>query len=139
MVGPIHVIEPDVNRRAGISRKFMDLNINAEFYRDITSFGRVSPRDGCVFASDNAEIVVAMTKNSRLPFVMYSENPSTEDVVNAMRAGALGYLPWPFEPSLLHSTIRHLELAEERLLHEHQFRVRAAASVDRLTSREKEV
>jgi two-component system, LuxR family, response regulator FixJ len=140
MLGRIHVIEPDVCRRAHIVRVFNDLNVYAEIYRDLTSFKRANPTEGCLLASDHGEIAGAIqTSGSRLPFIMYSDAPSTEMVVTAMRAGALDYLQWPFVPQLLRSAIQQLDAGDKRLMHEDQLRAGAVALVDRLTCREKDV
>lgn len=139
MINRVHVIEPDIHRRARIAHELNNWNVHAEIYQDLTEFNEVSPTDGCVLAADNEQIARAMRSANPLPFVVYSEHPSTETVVGAMRAGALDYLQWPFEPRLLRSAFQHLHIDGERLLHEQQLKAGAAAKVDRLTGRERDV
>ena len=140
MVCRIHVIEPDACRRARIVREFNRLNLHAEIARDLASFRRANPSDGCLFAADDGEIADAiLTSGNRLPFVMYSDEPSTAMVVKAMRAGAVDYLQWPFEHQLLRSVIQQIDACDERLMHERQLRAGAVAMTDRLTCRERAV
>jgi two-component system response regulator FixJ len=140
MVGRIHVVEPDVCRRARIVRDLNDLNVQTESYPDLIHLIGANPTDGCLFAADIGEGAHAIhSSGSGLPFVMYAEEPSTELVVSAMRSGALDYLRWPFEPRLLLTALEQLDADDRRRTHEQQLRAGAVATVDRLTSREKDV
>ena len=140
MVGRIHVIEPDVCRRARIVRELNYLNVHAEIFPEPHFFHARQPYGRLLFAADMARSLDAIqTSGNRLPFVMYSDEPSAEMVVRAMRAGALDYLQWPFVPQLLLSAVQQIDAGDERVMHEQQLRAGAIAMVDRLTSREKDV
>lgn len=146
MVDRVHVIDPDIRRRAQVSRELNNRNIHAEIYEGLGEFCRSSPNDGFVFAFDDEEsshpsdLVEAMRTNGNpLPVVMYAERPATESVVNALRSGALDYLEWPFDPGRLGSAFRRLDIDGNRLRKSEQLREAARAGIARLSNREREV
>jgi two-component system, LuxR family, response regulator FixJ len=144
MVDRIHVIDPDFRRRAQVSRELSTWNIHAEIYEDLEEFCQVNPHDGFLFAAENspgpANTIEALRANGvQLPVVMYAEQPSTENVVSAMRSGAFDYLQWPFDPSGLRSTFRRLNHDGSRMRQEARLRAASMAKIGRLTNREREV
>jgi two-component system response regulator FixJ len=146
MVGRIHVIDPDIRRRAQVHRELSNRDAPVEIYEDLEEFCRSRPNDGFVFAfhdgesSHPSDVVEAMRANGcLLPIVMYAEQPATESVVSALRSGALDYLEWPFIPGRLGSAFRRLESDGDRLRKTEQLRDAARAGIGRLSNREREV
>lgn len=146
MVDRIHVIDPDVRRRAQIAHELHSWNVHAEIYEGLDEFRSTSPDEGFVFAADDeipsatAELSEAMRANGNpLPVVMYAEHPATERVVSAMRLGALDYLEWPFDAQRLGATFRRLDADGHRLRQSERLRAAARSKVAGLSAREGEV
>jgi two-component system, LuxR family, response regulator FixJ len=146
MIERIHVIDPDIGRRAQVSRELSSLRMNAEIYEDLEEFRRLKPDNGFVFAADGGETCdpfdlmdVLRTNGSLLPVVMYADQPDTECVVNAMRSGVLDYLQWPFDHRRLDSAFQRLEIDGIRMRQGEQLMSAAKAKIEKLTAREREV
>jgi FixJ family two-component response regulator len=142
----IHVIDPDFRRRARISRELMRLELHPEIYESVFEFGSQVPKNGMIFASDDAgrsdlpELIEMLDATGRrLPVAMYSNEPSPEKIVHAMLSGALDYLQWPFEPELLNSAVSRLQAEGKRRSEQDRRRARARALVEALSPRELEV
>ena len=71
----------------------------------------------------------------KLPIIAFAESPSTSNVVEAMLAGAFGYLEWPFNYQQLNVTLKRLSTEDDQRLR----RAHARSQVKTLSHREKEV
>lgn len=145
MVNRIHLIDPSVGRRARISRELNTHSLHTEIYEDVQEFLAVDPTDGLVLAVNDPKerqqnlIEIIKTLGFALPIVGYAENPSTLDIVEAILAGARGYLLWPFEDRELAATLTKMaEEGEQRLLRAHILS-RARGKVATLSPRERQV
>lgn len=143
---PVHVIDFDTRRRAEISRDLLARRLHAEIYEDISEFLRILPPRGVVLMVEQAEpnhfshfLASLRAKGRYYPVAIYCDAPEPEQVVRAMREGALDYLRWPFEPALLDETLRRLGEEGDRRRQIELTRARAKASVDQLTGREHDV
>jgi two-component system, LuxR family, response regulator FixJ len=146
MVDRIHVIDSDARRRAQVSRELSIWNMHAEIYEDLEEFHQMNPSDGFVFTveaqdiSDTADLIQSIRLNgSSLPVVVYAEQPAIENVVSAMRSGALDYVRWPFDARRLDSAFQRLNSDGNRMRQREQLRSAAATRISRLTGREREV
>lgn len=142
----IHVIDPDFRRRAHISHELMRRSLHAEIYENLEEFVSRVPDEGAVFAIDDpthcdarALLQVLEDTARRLPVAMYSDEPAPGRIVNAMLAGALDYLQYPFEPELLDKALERLSTEDERRAEKDRRRVDARAAVDELSVRELQV
>ena len=94
----IHIIDSDCRRRAEIARELITRDFHAEIYESTEEFLESTAREGFVFANQE-ECFASLQARQRdvppLPFVVYGEQPSTEEVVSAMHEGAIDYLDWP--------------------------------------------
>src|SRR6478736_6122909 len=112
MVNCIHVIDPDIRRRARVSRELHDQPVHVEIYENIEEFVEVAPTDGLVFFADIANSEghhvneIVQQSDVSLPVIAYAEDPVAKDVVDAMLAGACGYLEWPFDRRELDIALR---------------------------------
>jgi FixJ family two-component response regulator len=142
----VHVIDVDYRRRAQIAHDLGTRDVHAEIYDSLEEFGHIKPVSGFVFAADDetnwspeeiSQILQAI--GTVMPFVVYSNEPTTDKVVSAMLCGALDYLEWPFDLSRLDLAFRrmatNLEIWRERA----QRRLAASEKVRQLSHREREV
>jgi FixJ family two-component response regulator len=142
----VHVIDPDFRRRAHIAHELMSRDVHAEIYEHLEEFASRVPDEGAVFAIDDpahcdarALIEIVEGTGGRLPVAMYSDQPSPEKIVNAMLAGALDYLQFPFEARLLDKAVERLSVEGERRAEQDSRRAQAKAAVEELSARELQV
>lgn len=145
MVNRIHVIDPDIRRRARVSRELNTYSLHAEIYEDLAEFLALAPSEGLALVSDDLDqggqsvTEVIACADVDLPIVGFAENPSTDQVVKAMLAGAAGYLRWPFESTELVATLDRMSSEGEKRLRRERVLSKAKAKVRSLSPREKEV
>lgn len=143
VIEPVHIIDPDSARRARISREMAARNLHAEIYEDVDEFRKADPRSGVVLAFDELSRSgigkIADAAAGILPLVVYANQPSPEQIVEAMLAGALDYLEWPFNPLLLDSAFRRLVVEGEQRMRRARLRSEAEARVALLSRRERQV
>jgi two-component system, LuxR family, response regulator FixJ len=143
----VHIIDPDYRRRARVAREIGARRLHVEIYEDLNEFKRTKPQRGVVFAaeapcedscSDRISQVVDTTKGE-MPLVVYAHHPTPERIVNAMLAGALDYLEWPFNPLLLDAAFERLATEGGRKAEQARLRTAAKAKIEALSPREREV
>lgn len=118
---------------------------HAEIFECVEEFGKTRPTTGIVFVYDDSitpasEVVASIREatTSILPVVFYAEEVNPELVVEAMRAGALDYLQWPFVGRILDKVFKRL--AEDgRKLKRDGLQSQARAKVEELSEREASV
>src|SRR5690606_10853025 len=95
----LHIICSDSRSRAEQARIVFALGHHAEVYGDLGELLDRPPQDGIVMAADDGEPGAAHELIRRLgeagmwlPVIMVSREPDTEQVVDAVKAGALDYL-----------------------------------------------
>ena len=145
MADRVHVIDPDVGRRARVSRELRAHSLHTEIYENLHEFLDVAPAEGLVLAAADCTTQgqhlgeIIKTSGIDLPIVGYAENPAVEDVVEAMTAGAAGFLRWPFgDRELVHTLNRISEEGGQRLRRERALS-QARARVGALSPRERQV
>lgn len=138
------LVDSDFRRRAAISHFLAGTGIHVEPFEDVDELVVRWPRDGVIFVHDEgnvvARIIDRMTDAGHwLPIVAYSEEPCTTRVVQAVLAGAIDYLDWPFgEPEVKQALV----VAEESHGTMGSARLREAMArsrIQKLTKREREV
>lgn len=145
MVNRVHVIDTDVRRRARVSRELNAFSIHTEIYEDIREFLEVAPNSGVILAANSAEAGVLRLceiieeHGLYLPIVGFAEEPSTEEVVEAMISGAAGFLRWPFGNSELVATLNRISQDREQRLRRERMITQAKARVAALSPRERDV
>ena len=118
--------------------------VYAEPSEDIHDYRLDLPEHGFVLVHDQENSIVEVheflrAKSARIPIIAYSETPQLEKVVNAIHAGAIDYLPWPFDAAKFVDGLEcrwHRFAAKRDLLLREQ---RAKARLASLTKREKDV
>lgn len=145
MAKRVHVIDSDVRRRARVSRELHAQGLHVEIYEHIEEFLEHSPEEGLVFAAHGPDCRgghvggIIETANIDLQLVAYAEDPSPGQIVEAMLAGACGYLVWPFDIPQLHLTLDRLSVEGARRLLRERMLTQARNKVETLSLRERQV
>ena len=144
MINRIHVIDPNVRRRAKVAHDLCCQGQHVEIYEDFREFIAISPQDGLILAADDCALpgetlIEIRTNRVTIPVIAYAENPRIEHVAEVMLSGVAGYLNWPFNNDELCKTLdRMLEANTDRQRRENAI-ASARNMVDKLTPREREV
>jgi FixJ family two-component response regulator len=142
----LHIVGGESRSRAEQARIAFALGYHAEVYADLDELLERPPKDGIVLAADDRPETPARNPIDRLgeqgvwlPVVFAAPDPNIERVVEAIKAGAIGYLTLPLEMS---SFARRLEsiLTEAGEFAERRRReVEAQHAIGLLSRREREV
>lgn len=143
----IHVLDSHSARRARIARLVFTAGYHAEIYADRTELLAHAPPRGVVLACDTGlggELVTRITaglagEGCWLPVVMFAEDPSTEQVVAAIKAGALDYLALPLDIGPLRAAIDRVDAEAEDMRASRERAAVARQRIARLSTREREV
>jgi FixJ family two-component response regulator len=146
MAGATHIIlvDGDVRRRAAISHYLAGRGIHVEPLEAVTELDGHWPSQGLILVHDEAGTVALLTQRliqsgKWLPVVAFREAPTPKQIVNAILAGAIDYVAWPFDD---HEFADTLHTAQSRAASVGGARLREAAArsrVERLSPREREV
>lgn len=149
MTGPncnIHILDRDVKRRAAIAYGLAQHDrYRAQIYEDLGEVVSFPPRDGFLLLADSfTDEMPSVTKivassASRVPVIVFGEHPATETVVQAMLAGAVDYLEWPFDVTSFDRSIARAEEDRTSQPRSIERRQNAMARLESLTDREREV
>ena len=142
----LHFIDSSSRQRAELARTGFGLGHHAEVYGDITEFCMRPPTDGIVVARDEPaqggieKIFERLSdKGIWLPVIATSDEPDTDRIVAAIKAGALDYLPLPLDPKRFSDTLDRI-VEEARVSGESRRRMRDARNRRAgLSNREREV
>ncbi len=96
----IAVIDENSRRRAAMTHTFSASAIHVEPFETIDELALSWPRAEAIMVEDTdecvAELVALMAENGRwLPIIAFAEEPTTDQIVKAVLAGAVDYLTWP--------------------------------------------
>lgn len=142
----VHILDRDVKRRAMIAYGLSAKNYRAQIYENLEEVVSFPPRDGLLllndgFAGEEMSYVtgVIAASMSRVPVIVFGEHPSTGTVVQAMLAGAVDYLEWPFDPARLEESLAKADGDTSLQARAVERRQNALARLEALTDREREV
>lgn len=142
----VHILDKDVKRRAMIAYGLSSKKFNAQVYENLEEVVNFPPRDGFLLVNDSfageemAYVTGVIAANlARVPVIVFGEQPSTTKVVNAMLAGAVDYLEWPFDAERFEASIARAEGDSSSQTRAVERRQNAAARLEALTDREREV
>lgn len=143
---PIHIIGGNSRSRAEQSRMILAMGHHAEVYADLVELIDRPPRSGVVIASNDALEAGIGTLLEQLaeagiwvPLVAAKEDPSVEEVVVAIQAGALDFLRLPLVEDELHRMIRHVDTDAGRHAEARRRLIEARHRIGALSKREREV
>lgn len=142
----LHFIEPSSRARAEFSRMGFDLGHHCEVYGDVAELTAVPPRSGIILARDfgnDGGIANLIERLSRYgvsqPIVALAEAPTPEQIVIAIKAGALDYLALPLVPSALSKCLARLAQEAEAYAEARSRMIEARGRISHLSNREREV
>jgi len=138
------LIDPDVRRRAAVTHLLAGAGIHVEPFEDLAELTRAWPREGIILASDEGEMVRELltdmaTHGKWLPLVAFAPLPSTPRVVQAVLAGAIDYLEWPFDAVTIRTAIQLAHSSADGIGNARLREAMARSRIKKLTRREREV
>jgi FixJ family two-component response regulator len=142
----IHVVEESSRLRADLARAAFELGHHAEVYADLAELCEHPPRAGIVLARDDARrggapamLAELVRRGVWLPLVALDEAPGTRQVVEAIKAGALDFLPLPLDPEGLADTIERVGEEARANAEARRRMIEARNRIGNLSTREREV
>jgi two-component system response regulator FixJ len=142
----LHITGGDSRLRAEQSRIAFDLGHHAEVYSDLAELLETAPRDGVIVACENV-LAHGMDRlldrlsdaGIWLPVIAASHAPDVDDVVQAIRAGALDYLRLPLTRDEFTRMAAHVAADAGRHAEARRRLVEARQRIAMLSRREREV
>ena len=142
----LHITGGDSRLRAEQSRLAFEMGHHAEVYSDLAELIDMAPRDGVIIACDNV-LAGGMDRlldrlgdaGIWLPVVAASHAPDVDDVVQAIRAGALDYLRLPLTREEFARMAAHVAADGGRHADARRRLVEARQRISLLSRREREV
>lgn len=132
--------------RADLARTAFALGHHAEVYADLAELCAHPPQRGIVvvrdgIGDDGIEAALHLLERCGiwLPLVAMAEAPRTERVVAAIKAGAIDYLPLPFEPARFAAMIEGTGDEARAYAEARRRMMEARGRIENLSVREREV
>jgi FixJ family two-component response regulator len=142
----LHVLDTDSARRARLARLAFSAGFHAEIYADREELLSHAPDHGIVLAHDEPDgrgvvgLVNEMMLRARwLPVIAFSEEPVTQQVVRAVKGGALDYLVLPIADEALRQAVDRARREAEVHRGQRERAVAARQRIATLSQREREV
>lgn len=142
----IHFVDSSSRVRAELARVTFALGHHAEVYSDIAELALHPPREGIIVArDDNTEggVPDMLQRLNRLdiwlPLIAFHDHPRPGRIVDAIRAGALDYLSYPFEPAKFDESLTRVALEAREYGEARRRMIEARSRLANLSRREREV
>lgn len=141
---PIILLDGNMRRRAAISHTLAGSGVHVEPFEAVAELTAHWPRSGLILAHDDPGTIPALMlhmgrSGDWLPVVAFAETPAPRRIVDAMLEGAIDYVAWPFEDSVLAEALETAQVRAEGMGSAKLREAMARSRVDRLTRREREV
>lgn len=138
------LVDSDFRRRATITHCLAGTPIHVEPFEDLDELVLRWPRDGVILVHDEGQMVrhtvERMTEIGQwLPLVAFAERPGTNQVVQAILNGAIGYLEWPFGEAGISQALMIAAESRGTMGTARLREAMARSRIQRLTRREREV
>lgn len=138
------LVDRNSRRRAAITYALAGSPIHVEPFETFAEIALRWPRSGTILAADDGQVVEELRRHRPdygewLPVIAFDEAPRIQQVVQAVRKGAIDYLEWPCDSKAIMTAI---ELAESTAARDDCLRLREARArrrIQKLTRREREV
>ncbi|APE28168.1 response regulator transcription factor [Aurantiacibacter gangjinensis] len=142
----IHIVGGNSRSRAEQSRLILSMGHHAEVYSDLVELMDRPPRSGVIIASndvldDGIEDLLEELADAGIwvPLVAAKVEPTVEEVVEAIQAGALDYLQLPLSEDELRRMIAHVHTDAGRHAEARRRLIDARKRIGALSKREREV
>lgn len=142
----LHIVGGDSRLRAETARLAFSLGHHAEIYSDFAELVALAPQEGVIVACAD---VLAMGMDRLLerlgaagmwlPVVAASQSPDVDEVVQAIRAGALDYMRLPLSEQEFARMVAHVAADDGRHAEARRRLVEARQRIGTLSRREREV
>lgn len=142
----VHIVDRDARRREKIVSGLSAGKFDTEVYDNVEELLDLAPDDGLFLLNDDlaAGDIAYLTesihaRHAHVPVALFGEHPSTGAIVQAIHAGAVDYLEWPFDAARLDKTIAKAETDASAHLKLLERQREARARVEALSGRECDV
>lgn len=140
----LSLIDSQFRRKAAICHALCDSGVHVEPFDEAQEIARRWPDAAVVLIEDDADnvsrLMDSMTEAGQwLPVIAFREEPSTRQVAQAIREGAVDYLAWPFGAGEI---LGAMEAVRDNAAVFGMLKLREARArnrINRLTRREREV
>ncbi|MGB3738871.1 MAG: LuxR C-terminal-related transcriptional regulator [Pontixanthobacter sp.] len=145
-IAPIHFIDPDSRNRAAMANLAFAIGYHAEVYSDVGELCEGRDPNGLIVARDVsndggiAALMAALSAHKIwLPVLATAEDVEPRNIVAAMKAGALDYLPLPLERERFARTLETIAPEAEAFANARRTLFAARERIACLSNREREV
>ena len=142
----LHYIDPASRARAEMARLCFGIGYHCEVYADLNDFSIHPPLNGIIIALDDPKasqkpFLFSMLERLGvwLPLVALAESPTPQEVVAAIKAGALDYLTLPIDPEHLSLALGRIEPEAAEYAVARKRVIEARNRIANLSGREREV
>jgi len=142
----IHIVDSDSRARADAARLAYSLGHHAEVYADLSELIQRPPREGIILVredSDSGRAPALLADLSRAgvwqPLVVVSDAPEVEQVVAAIKAGALDYMRLPLDRTRMSDVLGQVMRDVEAHTEARRRMILARERIKTLSPREREV
>ncbi|MFL0356029.1 response regulator transcription factor [Erythrobacter sp. GH1-10] len=142
----LHFIDPSSRHRAELARVGFQLGHHSEVYGNLDELSVHPPRDGIIVARDVMQeggIAGILDRLGRLgiwlPVIAVEEQPKPGRIVEAIKAGALDYLPLPLDPERFGLCLARIAKEAEVFGAARRRMIEARDLIASLSAREREV
>jgi FixJ family two-component response regulator len=143
-IGPIVLVDGDVRRRAAICHMLAADGTHVEPFEEVAELSDRLPATGTILVHDDGGSVGRLVhevsgSGGWLPLIAFAEDPTPEQIVEAIFQGATEYIAWPFDALALAARIETARGRVNTLSSARLREAKARSRIERLTSREREV
>ena len=142
----LHFIDSDTRQRAELARVGFSLGHHSEVYGDLSELAAHPPREGIIIARDtpgDGGVSTMLERLSKLgiwlPLIATDTDPRPGRIVEAIKAGALDYLPLPLETERFERCLNRIEKEAEMFGEARRRMIEARNRIASLSVREREV
>ncbi len=142
----MHIVGGNSRSRASQSRLILSMGHHAEVYSDLVELLDRPPNDGVIIASEEAveagirDLLEKLADSGIwISLVAASEEPSLQEVVQALQAGALDFLTLPLTEDELGRLVAHVQSDAGRHAEARRRLIDARRRISGLSKREREV
>lgn len=142
----IHIIDSHATGRASAFRIFSKLGYHCEIYSNLGELIAFQPTSGIVLVHEHQDgvtsaMVLEATREAGLALTVVgcSHNPTINQVIDAMRAGAKHFFALPFAPDVVEPVLKSLAMINVAEQRSNELRAQALVKLRRLSVRERQV